>query len=69
MLIQGDIEVYMFSNAIPAAILFILILVYFPSNPNIPPSVSSHQTRLDFISGFKEVMRSGACWMVAIGKF
>ena len=57
----------MFSNAVPAAILFILIVLYFPSSPSIPPSLSSHQERLDFTAGFKEVMKSGACWLVAVG--
>ena len=67
VLIQSDIEVYMFSNAVPAIVLFLLIVIYFPSNPKIPPSLSSQQGRLDFISGFSEVMKSGACWLVAVG--
>lgn len=57
----------MFSNAVPAIVLFLLIVIYFPSNPKIPPSLSSQQGRLDFISGFSEVMKSGACWLVAVG--
>ena len=67
VLIQSDIKVYMFSNAVPAIVLFLLIVIYFPSNPKIPPSLSSQQGRLDFISGFSEVMKSGACWLVAVG--
>merc|ERR1719348_1258255 len=53
-----DIQWYMYSNAIPAAVLFLLILAYFPSAPAKPPSVSSNEARLDFLSGFKEVMAS-----------
>ena len=66
-LIQNDIEVYMFSNAVPATLLFILIALYFPSHPLIPPSISSQQSRLDFLSGFKELMKNGSCWLIAIG--
>jgi len=65
--LEHDIQWYMYSNAIPAAVLFILIIAYFPSAPKKPPSVSSNQTRLDFMTGFKEVMRSRAAWMIAIG--
>ena len=57
----------MYSNALPAALLFVAILVYFPSAPALPPSLSSTMVRMDFIAGFKEVMRSKASWMIAIG--
>jgi len=65
--LERDIQWYMYSNAIPAAVLFVLIIAYFPSAPQKPPSVSSYQSRLDFISGFKEVMKSPAAWLIAIG--
>merc|ERR1719370_1411774 len=45
----------MYSNALPAGLLFLAILVYFPSAPSLPPSLSSTVERLDFIAGFKEV--------------
>ena len=65
--LERDIQWYMYSNAIPAAVLFILIIAYFPSAPAKPPSVSSYQARLDFMTGFKEVMKSPAAWLIAIG--
>jgi len=65
--LELDIQWYMYSNAIPAAVLFLLILAYFPSAPAKPPSVSSNEARLDFLSGFKEVMASPAAWLIAIG--
>jgi len=65
--LERDIQWYMYSNAIPAGILFILIIAYFPSAPKKPPSVSSYQSRLDFFTGFKEVMKSRAAWLIAIG--
>ena len=66
-LIQSDIEVYMFSNALPALALFILILLYFPSAPQLPPSLSSQQARLDTWAGLREVMASVPAWLVAVG--
>ena len=65
--LDRDIQWYMYSNAIPAGVLFLLIIAYFPSAPANPPSVSSNQARLDFLSGFKEVMKSSAAWLIAIG--
>ena len=66
-LIQSDIEVYMFSNALPALALFLLILVYFPSAPQLPPSLSSQQARLGTWAGLREVMASIPAWLVAVG--
>lgn len=65
--LRSDIQWYMYSNAIPAVTLFLLILIYFPSAPSLPPSLSSTHQRLDFIKGFKEVMSSRDCWLVALG--
>eukprot|EP00092_Neocalanus_flemingeri_P005346 GFUD01005760.1.p1 GENE.GFUD01005760.1~~GFUD01005760.1.p1 ORF type:complete len:483 (+),score=101.39 GFUD01005760.1:82-1530(+) len=65
--LERDIQWYMYSNAIPAGVLFILIIAYFPSAPKKPPSISSNQARLDFLTGFKEVMKSRAAWLIAIG--
>ena len=66
-LIQSDIEVYMFSNALPALALFLLILLYFPSAPQLPPSLSSQQARLGTWAGLREVMASIPAWLVAVG--
>jgi len=65
--IEADIQWYMYSNALPAGLLFLAILVYFPSAPSLPPSLSSTVERLDFIAGFKEVVRTKESWLIAIG--
>ena len=58
--IRSDIRQYMLSNAIPAAALFLLVAAYFPSAPSSPPSLSSGHDGLDFISGFRDVVRNKA---------
>ena len=57
----------MFSNALPALALFLLILFYFPSAPELPPSLSSQQARLGTWAGLREVMASLPSWLVAVG--
>ena len=67
LLLETDIENYMLSTALPASLLFILILLYFPSLPPCPPSLTSQHSRLDFRAGLRQVMTSGPCWLVAVG--
>ena len=66
-LLQSDIESYMLSTALPASLLFILILLYFPSLPPTPPSLTSQHTRLDFMTGLRQLMTSWSCWLVSVG--
>jgi len=65
--LKSDILWYMYSNAIPAVTCFSLACVYFPSSPPLPPSRSSIVTRLDFVAGFKEVIKSRDSWLIALG--
>jgi len=65
--LKQDVQWYMLSNFIPSSIMFILILSYFPSTPQLPPSISSFQERLDFMAGFKIMLRNPAAWLIAIG--
>jgi len=62
-----DLRFYMFSNAIPAGLLFVFIIVFFPSSPALPPSNSSIQTRLDFLSSFKHVLMNKDAWLIVLG--
>ena len=66
-LLLSDIDVYMLTNSIPASLLFILVLIYFPSLPPSPPSLSSQQSRLQFSSGFRQVLTNWSCWLVSVG--
>ena len=57
----------MLSSALPASLLFILILLYFPSLPPSPPSLTSQHSRLNFLAGLRQVLTSWPCWLVAVG--
>ena len=64
--LRTDVRQYMLSNAVPSAFLFLLVCAYFPSAPASPPSLSSGHDRLDFISGFRDVVGNRAAWLIAI---
>jgi len=64
---RKDIQIYMYSQAIPAGLFFLMSVLYFPSRPAKPPSFSSGEERLDFFNGFKEVMKNKVAWAIAIG--
>merc|ERR1711892_1351676 len=46
--------------------LFLLLVIYFPSKPTLPPSISSAEERLDFLGGFKILARSRDAWLVLV---
>merc|ERR1711892_1326676 len=62
-----DLRYYMFSNAIPAGLLFVFILAFFPSSPKTPPSISSKQPRLSLFSSFKYLLMNKGAWLIVIG--
>ena len=53
--IRTDISYYLISLAAPSLVLFILTLVYFPSQPPSPPSKTSSISRVHFFSSCKQV--------------
>lgn len=67
LILKRDILWYMYSNAIPSGIFFIMICIYFPAAPPSPPSISSGHNRLNFISGFIEIAKKPSAWIIAIG--
>ena len=62
-----DLRYYMFSNAIPTGLLFVFIIAFFPSAPEVPPSNSSKQPRLSLVSSFMSVLLSKDAWLIVIG--
>jgi len=64
--LKDDIHHYMLVLCVPAIILFLSTLVYFPSKPPKPPSRSSSEERLDFVIGAKQLVRNPASWLIAI---
>ena len=47
-----------------AALIFLVIIVYFPTKPKLPPSVTATVHRLDFRHGFKRLMHNKQFWLV-----
>ncbi|KAL5009480.1 hypothetical protein ScPMuIL_011785 [Solemya velum] len=52
-----------------AVLLMILVLIYFPAKPPKPPSISACIGRLNFISGFKILVRNGQFWLIGMAYF
>lgn len=64
--LKTDINHYMLVLCVPALVLFICTVFYFPSKPPKPPSRSSSEERLDFVSGCKQLLCNPASWLLAI---
>ena len=54
--VRTDIDVYMAIMAIASAALFSVILVYFPSKPPRPPTLSSTVQRTQFLPGLRALL-------------
>lgn len=46
--------------------LFLLLLVYFPSKPPLPPSVSSSTSHLSGKKGFSALLKNHSFWILAV---
>ncbi len=46
----------LYSEAGMVAACFLAILIYFPSKPKKPPSLSSSQERENFLQGLKDIL-------------
>ena len=40
-----------------AVLLFLLILIYFPNKPKLPPSLSAIEERMEFKTGVKSLVK------------
>ncbi|VDI67667.1 Hypothetical predicted protein [Mytilus galloprovincialis] len=54
---RHDISRYMLYDLCFIVIAFLLMLVYYPKKPDLPPTVSASVARLDFRSGIKDLIR------------
>ena len=63
--LRTDIEHYLLALFIPALLLFLSTIIYFPSKPPTPPSRSSREERLDFVQGALELVRNPSSWLLA----
>ena len=64
--LSQDIHTYLIVLCVPAIILFLCSIIYFPNNPPKPPSRSSSHERLDFMKGSLELLRNPNSWLIAI---
>ena len=64
--LRQDIHHYLIVLCVPAIILFVTSVLYFPSKPPKPPSPSSREERLDFVKGSLELVRNPSSWLLAI---
>ena len=47
-----------------AALILLAIVVYFPTKPKLPPSVTATVDRLDFKYGFKRLLHNRQLWLL-----
>ncbi|XP_078342231.1 solute carrier family 49 member 4 homolog isoform X2 [Oculina patagonica] len=47
-----------------AALILLVVIVYFPSKPKLPPSVTATVDRLDFKYGFKRLICNKQMWLL-----
>ncbi|KAK3589572.1 hypothetical protein CHS0354_043026 [Potamilus streckersoni] len=45
---------------------FLLVLIYFPNKPPLPPSTSAALERPEFSSGFKSLVRNVTFWQISV---
>ena len=64
--LRQDIHSYLIVLCVPAILLFLATIIYFPNNPPRPPSRSSTHERLDFMKGSLELLRNPNSWLIAI---
>ena len=64
--LREEINTYLIVLCVPAIILALCSIAYFPSHPPKPPSRSSRQERLDFMKGSLELLRNPNSWLIAI---
>ena len=64
--LREEINTYLIVLCIPALVLLLCSLLYFPNTPPKPPSRSSRQERLDFMKGSLELLRNPSSWLIAI---
>ena len=65
-LLRAEINNYLLSLAIPPVVFFLCILVYFPSKPPAPPSVSAmcQDDRPSLLAATRSLLRTPAAWLL-----
>ncbi|XP_078594874.1 solute carrier family 49 member 4 homolog isoform X1 [Branchiostoma floridae x Branchiostoma japonicum] len=63
---KSQIMLLMYVEFAWTALIFLLILAYFPDKPPSPPTLSASKDRLAFVSGVKQLLRNGRFWLVCV---
>ena len=64
MYVKQQVMKLMYTEFAAAAVILLVVIVYFPTKPKLPPSVTATVHRLDFKSGIKRLMRNKQFWLV-----
>ena len=65
-LARDDIDILLWVHGGASLVIFLLILLYFPSQPPKPPSISATAPRTLFLEGFKTLLKSRTAWFTMI---
>ncbi|XP_048585396.1 solute carrier family 49 member 4 isoform X2 [Nematostella vectensis] len=63
---RSGIRNFMLLELVVSGILFLMILVYFPSRPPIPPSLRSVKETPKYKDGLGRLLRNGSYWLLAV---
>ncbi|KAI6646555.1 hypothetical protein LOD99_12676 [Oopsacas minuta] len=62
--VTTDIYHMLYVLAGVCVILFLLILVYYPSKPKYPPSITAEEQRSNFIQTFRQLLTNVSFWII-----
>ncbi|KAH3703469.1 hypothetical protein DPMN_078505 [Dreissena polymorpha] len=62
--VNTDIRHLMYLHAALAGLFFLLVLVYFPDKPPIPPSPTAAMERTEWLKGLRHLVTNKALWLV-----
>ncbi|KAJ8298207.1 hypothetical protein KUTeg_024738 [Tegillarca granosa] len=57
-------DYFLFTEAAWSVFVFLLVLIYFPAKPPLPPTVTASTERLDYKNGVKGLFRHKKFWLI-----
>ncbi|XP_014781014.1 solute carrier family 49 member 4 isoform X2 [Octopus bimaculoides] len=60
-----ELRTLLFSEFGMSAVIFFLVVIYFPNKPPSPPTMSARMERLNFTEGITNLMKNYRFWMLA----
>lgn len=64
--VRGDIERLLYYQTGASCVLLLLVVLYYPSKPPTPPSPSASTPRTQFLTGFKQILKSRPAWLTML---